>query len=398
MSDTLPIQIVNKTPYADSDIWFVITGQKQPDMPGGKRFFPWYHLTDAKAGTLEQILPSDEKNGLLDYSINLGTGTDGGKMLLPALDGGARMYFSVKNKLKMKAAGIVGSPYFNNTTPNGWNTNGDNFGTLFDWWEFVNLPMDPKTGFNANLTQVDMVGIPMSLRVDGKDTPGGDVVGFKAGARSKILSQLKHTPGWGSLVIQHGGEDGVAIAPFHGIENGTFSMTYLDPYIDAVWAHYAASGSNRLWAEVETGIFFVGSVDASGNFVFERKGVSDAESPTPEFSKPTTFQVFANQVNAKAGGGIHGSEIQGALAPALNRTVLMSQDHLGVISGTEACKSTMRNSFQPWKGLTNYYAKVVHANAIDGRAYALGNDDNCDGSSFIVSRQPTGATITLEAF
>jgi len=396
MAATLPIQIVNKTPYADSDIWLVTTGQQQPDNPGEGRFHPWYRLADARTGALEQIQPGDEKNGLLDYGINLGTGTDGGKMLLPALNGGARMYFSVKDKLKMKAAGIIGSPYFNNTTPNGWSTHGDNFGTLFDWWEFVNLPKDPMTGFNANLTQVDMVGLPMSLRVYGKDVPGGDEVGFKAGARSKILSQLKATPGWEALVIQNGGQDIVAIAPFHGIENGVFSPTYFDPYIDAVWEYYAASGPYRLGVEVEAGLYFVGAVEASGQFVFQQAAV--AGSVQPAFSKPTTFQVFANQVNAQEGGGLHGSQIQGALAPALNRTVLLAQDRLGVISGTEACKETLRDSYLPWKGLTNHYARVVHANAIDGRAYALGNDDNCGGSSFTVSRQPTRATITLEAF
>lgn len=89
-------------------------------------------MTDSK-GTLAQILPTDVKNGGLDYSLNLGTDTEGGKLMLPALDGGARMYFSVKNRLKMQLAAIgQGSPYNNNTTPNGWSTGGDNFGTQFD--------------------------------------------------------------------------------------------------------------------------------------------------------------------------------------------------------------------------------------------------------------------------
>ena len=389
----LPVQIINKTGIPDNQIWFVTTGQLQPDMPGNKKFYPWYHMTDSK-GTLAQILPSDVKNGGLDYSLNLGTDTEGGKLMLPALDGGARMYFSVKNKLKMQLAAIgQGSPYNNNTTPNGWSTGGDNFGTQFDWWEFVNQPSVATVGFNANLTQVDMVGIPMSLTAFGADTPaGGNTTGFKSGARSKILATLKKTKGWENLVVEKGGQDVVAIAPFHGIENGTFDSTYFDSYVAAVWANYAATGKNMLQAEVQAGVYFQGQVNAAGKFVFTMTGAKDAV-----FAKPTTFQVLANQINA-LGGGVHGSEIQGALAPAINRTVLLTQSHLGVITGTNACNSTLKNSYTPWKGITNWYAKVVHDNAIDGLAYALGNDDNCGGSSFTVSRKPTKATITLQGF
>jgi hypothetical protein len=389
----LPIEIVNRTSYPDSEIYFVTTGQLQPDNPANKQFYPWYHMTDSK-GTLAEIVPGDVKGGYLDYSLNLATDTAGGKLMLPALDGGARMYFSIKNKLKMTLAAIgQGSPYNNNTTPNGWSTGGDNYGTIFDWWEFVNLPTVATTGFNANLTQVDMVGIPMALTAFGADTPAdGNTTGFKAGARSKIMATLKQTKGWEKLVVENGGKDVVAIAPFHGIENGTFDATYFDSYVDAVWAYYAATGKNILQAEVQAGIYFQGQVDATGKFVFTMAGAKDAT-----FAKPTTFQVLANQINALS-GGVHGSEIQGALAPSINRTVLLTQDHLGIITGTKACAASLKDAYTPWKGITNWYAKVVHDNAIDGLAYALGNDDNCGGSSFTVSRKPTKATITLEGF
>jgi Beta-1,3-glucanase len=388
----LPIEIINNTGFPDSEIFFVTTGQLQPDMPAAKKFYPWYHLTDSK-GTLAEIVPSDVKGGKLDYSLNLATDTEGGKLMLPALDGGGRMYFSIKNKLNMTLATILNSPYYNNTTPNGWSTGADNYGTLFDWWEFVNLPTVATTGFNANLTQVDMVGIPMALTAFGADTPAaGNTTGFKAGARSKILATMKKTKGWEKLVIEKGGQDVVVIAPFHGIENGTFDSTYFDSYVDAVWAFYAATGTNKLTAEVQAGITFEGQVNAMQKFYFTKEGAQ-----TAVFAKPTTFEVLANQINALS-GGVHGSEIQGALAPAINRTVLLSQNDLGIITGTSACTSALKNSYTPWKGITNWYAKVVHDNAIDGLAYALGNDDNCGGSSFTVSRKPTKATITLEGF
>ena len=109
------------------------------------------------------------------------------------------------------------------------------------------------------------------------------------------------------------------------------------------------------------------------------------------------LQVLANQIDA-LGGGVHGSEIQGALAPAINRTVLLTQSHLGVITGTNACQLDAEEQLHAVERHHDWYAKVVHDNAIDGLAYALGNDDNCGGSSFTVSRKPTKATITLQGF
>lgn len=36
----LPVQIINKTGIPDNQIWFVTTGQLQPDMPGNKKLIP----------------------------------------------------------------------------------------------------------------------------------------------------------------------------------------------------------------------------------------------------------------------------------------------------------------------------------------------------------------------
>lgn len=44
---------------------------------------------------------------------------------------------------------------------------------------------------------------------------------------------------------------------------------------------------------------------------------------------------------------------------------------------------------------TNRDAKAIHANSIDGLAYAFQSDDHCDGSSFVSALNPTVLTITF---
>jgi hypothetical protein len=44
---------------------------------------------------------------------------------------------------------------------------------------------------------------------------------------------------------------------------------------------------------------------------------------------------------------------------------------------------------------TNHYSKAIHANAIDGLAYAFQSDGHCDVSSYVSLINPSVLTITL---
>lgn len=392
-STFLPLEIVNKTGYPDSEIWFYTVGQKTPTQPA------WYHITDAKTGALAQCVQSDIKGGFVDYSLNLATGTTNGNMMLPTMNGGCRMYFSVGKKLKIPAGS---APNFVPGSPSGWSPGQANYDTLFDWWEFVNIPADSTQGFNPNTTQVDMLGLPMKITAIGKDTPSQGVSGgFPTGARTKIFNALKANKDFAKLIIGGAKGDLRAVAPNVAIPIGFMSKTYLDQYIDQVWKHFASTGKNKLKAITSQGTV-IGTVDAQGRFVFT--GVS----PDFWFVKPSTLDVFANQVLPMCGAGkacpppappkyIAPSELQGALAPAINRTTLLtSGNELGIATVSAGCKDSLKTKFQ--NSITNYYAKYIHENAIDGKAYAFGNDDNCSDSSFIVSRKPTKGVITLQPF
>jgi hypothetical protein len=391
---TMPLQIVNKTAYPDSDIFFYIVGQPQagPDRP-------WVHVLDA-SGKTKDCVASDGKDGIADYSLQLSK-IPGGNVRLPSLHGG-RMYFSIKDKLKIPI-GKGSNPVPG--SPPGWVGPDPNYGILFDFWEFTLVADDPKTGFNFNATQVDMFGLPLAIRGIGATENGKPVdatIGFPSGVRSKVFAALRAAAGFERLVIEGRLGDLRAIAPNLGIDpiagkNGStplFSKTYFDPYVDELWAYYT---SHPLNAKTSQGMY-AGKVDAKGFFAFTQAG-----KPTIYFRKPTTKEVFECNMQPLCGDStapcslsdLGSIEIKGALPAAINRSSL-PMANLGIIPGEPACNTSLKNAYK--KTPTNEYSRILHQYAIDGTAYGFGNDDVCAGSSYVAVRKPTRATVTLQAF
>ena len=121
---------------------------------------------------------------------------------------------------------------------------------------------------------------------------------------------------------------------------------------------------------------------------------SQAGQQSITFSEPTTHDVYANSgaLAAQQCGSPPSQEclVQGqiadALSAALNRTTLPQYPTL------PACTASEFYVTPP----VNEYARLIHANAINGLAYAFGFDDSCDFSSFIADRAPTGVAVTIE--
>ena len=387
----LPFQIFNRTGYADSDIWFYVVGNLTPDMPGKR--YPNYHLVNAKTGALARNAPKDVVNGYADYSINLANGTTKGAMMLPSMDGGCRMYFSIKSKLKIT---LGSDAYHVAGSPDGWSPSSVNYKTIFDFMEFVNLPANPITGFNGNLSQVDFTGIPMMLSVFGSDVPGGsETSGFRAGARTKMFNAIKANAAFKNLVIPGAGGDLRALAPNFGVTFKRLSATYLDPYINQIWTYFKTHKLTT--AGAAEGVVYVGTVGADGRFAFTSKG-----RPTIYFKKPTTEAVFRLDFPPTCTGGacpVQANELRGAFPAAINRGILLQQgqgDLLPIGTATRACTEAVKNQFKA--PLCNFYGKAIVDNAINGKAYWGGTADVCSQSSLVVSRKPTRAVITLVPF
>lgn len=388
----MPVQIVNKTKYADSDIWFYVVGQLErgPNKPN-------YHMIDA-TGAIKKVVAADARGGYYDYSFRLST-IPKGEIHLPNFLGGGRMYFSIKDKLKIPA-GSGANPVPG--SPPGWVGASPNYPVLFDNWEFTQDNTDPLTGFNYNATQVDMYGFSISVRGIGFSEGGKPLditIGFPAGVRDKILADMLATPGFQNLVIKGTLGNVRAIAPNLGIDpmssktgkTPLFSRTYFDAYVNQLWTYYK---TNPLRAKTSQGVY-VGKVNAQNFFEFNLTGKQPIF-----FAKPTTKQVFECNMQPRCGKtttlcttDLAAIEIKGALPAAINRATLPTAD-LGIIPGEAPCNATLANAYK--KTPNNEYSKILHKYAIGGHAYGFGNDDVCAGSSYIAIRKPTRGIVTLQ--
>jgi len=365
-SGTVPLTISNLTGVKHAFFYIVGLGSDGNT----------YHV-NAKGEAIPVKQSDVKKDGYADYSVPVpasGTIT----LPLPELTA-ARMYISFGKVLKVTvSSGNVPS------SPPGWVSSDPNYNTPFDWIEFTYN----DTGWNGNTTAVDMYGLPLQIQLTGSS--GTQTVGTASGGRSAIFSGLAQAAPFNALVIKAPGKGGPfhdlrAIAPFHGIENGVFDPNYLDQYVSDVWNAFT---TQTLTMNTSAWGVYAGTVSGT-TLTFSQAG---QQSIT--FSEPTTHDVYANSgaLAAQQCGSPPSQEclVQGqiadALSAALNRTTLPQYPTL------PACTASEFYVTPP----VNEYARLIHANAINGLAYAFGFDDSCDFSSFVADRAPTGVAVTIE--
>jgi len=300
-----------------------------------------------------------------------------------------RVYFSINNPLLVSSGqqGIVPD-----ILGGGWTPSGANYNTIFDWLELdwqdaAPNPYHLATRFGGNATQVDMFGFPMFLDMTGTDPATGQQVDFGAGftnTRSSIMAAYgsQGAPWTNLITTNNNGAVTRVISPYHGMENGTFPSSFLDNYINSVWSFYA---TNTMYASAEN-VNFSGRVQ-NGNLVFTEAGTSIAKF---QFSKPTTFNVFLNEIYTKNATLLDPSTagkagvVAAYLGGAFMRTVLLVNTDL------MACDPSQ---FYNDPTSTNKYAKLWHQYAWLNLAYAYGYDDTCSQSSYFTVGDPTGFTV-----
>jgi hypothetical protein len=336
-----------------------------------------YHV-NAK-GEAIAVKQSDAHDGYADYSVPVpasGTFT----LPLPQLSA-ARMYVSLGKGLKVSISS-QNVP----SSPPGWVPSDPNYDTAFDWIEFT----FNSSGWNGNTTAVDMYGLPLQIQLTGSS--GVQTVGTPPGGRSAIFSGIARQPPFDALVITGPGRAGPlhdlrVISPFHGIENGIFDANYLAQYVASVWSAFA---NQPLTMNTSAWGVYTGTVTGT-TLTFTQAG----QAPIA-FSEPTTHDVYANSgaLQADPCGSppsqqcLVQGQIADALSAALNRTTLPQYPTLPACTASEFYQSPP----------VNEYARLIHANAINGLAYAFGFDDSCDFSSFIADRAPTGVVVSIEPF
>lgn len=369
------------------------------------------------AGELVPMDLDDLVDGFADYSIEL---PEDGKIKLPLMASG-RLYVSYGEKLKTQLDGPVlpTDPPCRWVAPDGWSDSAKpNYNTLWDWIEFdykispdSNLP-----GMGINTTQVQMMGIPMQLKLEGPSEAEPLTSGAQGdGTRTAIFNALAADPVFQSLIVE-GAATGVAVSPIRAIsaDNGirnvqtgrpavpTFDVDYYDDYIDQVWEKYKTVDLPLVTSAFGT---FLGRVNGQDQMIFTQNGERTIVVP-----KPTGADVIIGDGRLLADipncrdqrdRNIVG-EMASCMSACFNRSTLL-------LDGAKLLRNPVPGTFDPTTfyqhPITNLYSKLQHAfskptkQATAGGAYGFGFDDNLDQSSFIADNKgPTKLTITIPKF
>jgi hypothetical protein len=374
-SSELPFVVTNNSGLNESAYIYIIGVNAATGQQG---------YVDANGNFNAWSYPSSIPNGPVPtpaFGIN-GPASGGSETLnLPPNVAGGRMYISFGAQLpfSLTTSGLV--------EPAPW-TNGDpSQNILFDWAEFAR---NSTTGIDINTTMVDMFSVPLSVSVT--DTSGstqteGQLV---PGGRASIFSQIQSLGGnWPGLVYNSPstGQPLRVISPFHGIANGVFSSAYLDSYTGAVWSYYS---SHTL--TVNTGSATYTGTTSGSSWTFK----DSSGDVIGSLGQPSTSNVFGCNGPLQPSGQPNESAILavGAIVcAALNRATLSTSSFQG--SDTQPTSNSAAFYTQ---SSSNQYAKVMHANETDGKAYGFPYDDVAGFSPSIDDATASSASVTVAPF
>lgn len=286
-----------------------------------------------------------------------------------------RVYFSYGQKLvfKLTTGGLVQPAVQNPSDPN--------VNILFNWTEYTLN----DAGLWSNSTQVDMFSAPYAVGVKNTSGTVKTTGHLKPGGYAGFFNALKGQPGgWANLIKTR--SDGTilrALAPGHGIESGALPSTVMNDYINRVWTKYATSTLTVTPFADQPGTKYYGRV--SGN-VMNFTNSSGAVVTT--FQKPDADSIFGCYKFLDAPNDLVRGPISRTLCAGYNRSTLLTNSNQPDTSSTGFYQDAV----------TNHYARKIHAQMADGKAYAFAFDDVGNYESLVNDSNPQTAYITLDPF
>ncbi|MCL7429369.1 beta-1,3-glucanase family protein [Streptomyces sp. YS415] len=290
---------------------------------------------------------------------------------LPKLSG--RVYFSYGRKLQfgVTSGGLV--------QPAPQNPDDPNRETLFNWAEYTLN----DSGLWINSTQVDMFSAPYAVglkRADGTILKTGRL---KPGGYRAFFNSLASRPGGWDKLIQTRSDGTVlrALSPGHAVTSGLLSPDVTDDYVNRVWEKFATSPLTVVPFAQQPDLTYVGRVsgdvmnftDSSGRLV-------------TSFEKPDADSIFNchKQLDAQ------NDQVRGPIS----RTLCAGYNRGDLLDGVAEPAPLSSRSAQDES--VNEYARILHEQMADGKAYAFAFDDVGTRESLVHDADPKKAYITLD--
>ncbi|MGW2239453.1 glycoside hydrolase family 64 protein [Streptomyces sp. NPDC001759] len=286
-----------------------------------------------------------------------------------------RIYFSYGQKLvfKLTTGGLVQPAVQNPSDPN--------HDILFNWSEYTLN----DSGLWINSTQVDMFSAPYAVGVQRADGSTASTGHLKSGGYNGVLNDLRgRSGGWAGLIQTR--SDGTvlrALSPGHGLESAALPASVMDDYINRVWQKYASSTLTVTPFTDQPSTKYYGRV--SGGVMNFTNG---SGAVVTSFQKPDADSVFGCHKLLDAPNDQVRGPISRTLCAGFNRTTLLVNPNQPDTSSA--------NFYQD--AVTNQYARAIHAEMADGKAYAFAFDDVGNHESLVQDGSPQQAYLTLDPF
>lgn len=286
-----------------------------------------------------------------------------------------RIYFSYGRKLvfRLTTGGLVQPAVQNPADPNR--------DILFNWSEYTLN----DSGLWLNSTQVDMFSAPYAVGVQRADGTTASTGRLRPGGYHGFFTALRGQPGGWANLIQTRSDGTVlrALSPLYGLETGALPASVMDDYINRVWRKYTTSTLTVRPFSDRPGTAYHGRV--SGDVMHFTDGTG---AVVTSFQKPDASSVFGCHKRLDAPNDQVRGPISRTLCAGFNRSTLLV------------------NSEQPDSGtadfyrdaVTNHYARTIHAQMADGKAYAFAFDDVGNHESLVHDGNPRQAYLTLDPF